>query len=395
MNSDSEIDSDSESEYEYVLSDIDESDFNTLKSYTFELEDGEELSLQMNNSYVFKKRFKNISEKLFIKIENSPQYFLVKGICTHDGNDEDEFNDEENSIYTWILKSYFKNKQIKDLQFILHDIRTCIQECTKRCFMCYSEFPCQVPKPVTCNSVICKFQCSELGLGYSLEYYFVFKFKVLSLLVNIYKSTININLEKYSVDKLSYMTPEIDKLILNIDLNKLQEYAKKNTLRQNINPDVYSALSWIISSNRCVISYDKTTSSVEKYRIDSLSPEKECLFNLNAEKYGTRKVFHGSCIHNWHGIIHDGLKVFSNTKFQANGAAHGNGIYVSENFNTAYGYSKKGNSGIFPLKCIAVCEIINRYKKTEGGYCTVITSEEDIKLKSLYVGKSIGNISLN
>ena len=322
------------SEYEYVFSD-NESDLDSLKSYTFELESDEELNLQ-EKSYIFKKKFKNISEELCIKIENWPKYFVVKGICIQ-SNDENRV--EENSIYTWILQNFFKNKQIKDLQFVLKDIRTCIEECTKRCFMCYSEFPCQVVKPVTCNSVICKFQCSEMGLGYSLEYYFVFKFKVLSLLVNIYKSTININSEKYSVDKLSYMTPKIDQLILKLDLHKLQEYAKKNTLRQNINSDVYSALSWIISSNRCIISYDHDSNeplSIEKYSIDSLSPEKECIFNDNAKKYGTRKVFHGSCIHNWHGIIHDGLKVFSNTKFQANGAAYGKGIYVSENFSTAY-----------------------------------------------------------
>jgi hypothetical protein len=48
----------------------------------------------------------------------------------------------------------------------------------------------------------------------------------------------------------------------------------------------------------------------------------------------------GSSIENWHCILRQGLKNASGTKLQVNGAAYGNGIYLSPHFGTSLGYCK-------------------------------------------------------
>lgn len=77
-------------------------------------------------------------------------------------------------------------------------------------------------------------------------------------------------------------------------------------------------------------------------------------------------LFHGSSLGNWHSIVRNGIKNMSQTKFMTTGAVYGNGIYLSDNIMTAYGYS--GNNKI---RCVAVVEVFEdpkKYKKAEGIY---------------------------
>ena len=101
-------------------------------------------------------------------------------------------------------------------------------------------------------------------------------------------------------------------------------------------------------------------------------------------------LFHGSKIHSWYPIIKNGLKVMSKTIFQANGAAHGNGIYFSDDFNYSLSYSSNNrsinlaNSDIV----VGVFEILNdpiAYKKSSNIF--VIDDPSIILLRTLVITK--------
>ena len=65
-----------------------------------------------------------------------------------------------------------------------------------------------------------------------------------------------------------------------------------------------------------------------QYRIIR-SPEQEATFAVLKANYGAKMYFHGSPLQNWHQIITQGLEPKSGTDMQANGAAHGQGVYVA------------------------------------------------------------------
>lgn len=104
-------------------------------------------------------------------------------------------------------------------------------------------------------------------------------------------------------------------------------------------------------------------------------------------------LFHGSASHSWYPIIKNGLKVMSGTVLQACGAAHGNGIYLSDSFDFSLGYSNMGGVvGIFELS-----EDPSKYKKTTNIY--VVPDDQCVLLRAIYVcdhdrrGKSHKNIT--
>jgi hypothetical protein len=61
----------------------------------------------------------------------------------------------------------------------------------------------------------------------------------------------------------------------------------------------------------------------------SASHEGERYFNNLKKKHGSVFGFHGSSIENWHSILRNGIKNMSGTAGQLNGAAYGNGVYIS------------------------------------------------------------------
>ncbi|KAL3886417.1 hypothetical protein ACJMK2_026414 [Sinanodonta woodiana] len=154
---------------------------------------------------------------------------------------------------------------------------------------------------------------------------------------------------------------------------------------------VYPLLQWIISSNRShivKIPVDRQLSfmhTTHQFLLLNSPPAKEVAFRAAREKYGSTFAFHGSSIENWHSIIRKGLIVASGTKHMVNGAAYGNGIYLSPLASTSFGYSHMGY-GSHKIKkeqavpkdsrfltssnitCIALCEVITspKLKKNSG-----------------------------
>ena len=72
------------------------------------------------------------------------------------------------------------------------------------------------------------------------------------------------------------------------------------------------------------------------------------------------RVFHGSSIQNWIGLINSGPQNLSNTNYMTTGAVHGSGIYTALDFNTSFNYSIKGNIGDTEFCYVGYCKINNK-----------------------------------
>lgn len=129
---------------------------------------------------------------------------------------------------------------------------------------------------------------------------------------------------------------------------------------ERISPAALGVLRWIIASNRsCIIQVDSLDGSDRKseervsgmpgwmqFRFAQGAPDKEQRFVTSIRdttpnaKHPTIFAWHGSPLHNWHGIVREGLH-FEKTD---HGRAYGNGVYHSLQAHTSVGYSNMGIS---------------------------------------------------
>merc|ERR1712224_122749 len=132
------------------------------------------------------------------------------------------------------------------------------------------------------------------------------------------------------------------------------------------------------------------------------SPEKEARFlalkkeaegKFGAGK-GSRFMWHGSDVFNWHAIARTGLKNMSNTKYMSAGAALGAGIYFANDMAYSLNYARaqkgwpkskiSGGEREPGMRCIALCEIVRGHTtSTNSGYggkavCSDKVGEEDV-----------------
>jgi ubiquitin-protein ligase len=111
------------------------------------------------------------------------------------------------------------------------------------------------------------------------------------------------------------------------------------------------------------------------------------------EKLSTKNptyLFHGSKLNNWFSIIYNGLQIYSGTSKQENGAAYGNGIYLSDSIQLSKSYCKSNTNFV-----IGVFEVVNaeKYKKLTNIY--VVNKIEDIRLKYIVDVDKISQDKLN
>ena len=135
----------------------------------------------------------------------------------------------------------------------------------------------------------------------------------------------------------------------------------------------------------------------------------------NARNRGkTLLAWHGSRVENWHSIVRNGLKVYSGSKNQVNGAAYGKGIYVSPHSSTSLGYCGYGwkyngvhggtsssnpqsgnlatisssqlmtSDNVSGLRVMALCEITGSVNKASGTVW-VVPKANQIVVRALFV----------
>ena len=129
---------------------------------------------------------------------------------------------------------------------------------------------------------------------------------------------------------------------------------------ERISPAALGVLRWIIASNRsCIIQVDSLEGSNGKseervsgmpgwmqFRFAQGAPDKEQRFVTSIRdttpnaKHPTIFAWHGSPLHNWHGIVREGLHF----EKADHGRAFGDGVYHSLQAMTSVGYSGVGYS---------------------------------------------------
>ncbi len=172
-------------------------------------------------------------------------------------------------------------------------------------------------------------------------------------------------------------------------------YPTDQMLSDTLGQPTYRLLRFIIKS--CCVNMEKEWSSqsvqiwkiVHPFYVEKSFADKA---TGSAGPTANSHLFHGSNSACWYSILRNGIKVLSNTSMQKNGAAYGSGIYVSDSYNFALGYSQKFTStsnSANPSNCIVgVYEVLGdkaQYYKAPNIY--VVPTHELCLLKYLIVGK--------
>lgn len=135
------------------------------------------------------------------------------------------------------------------------------------------------------------------------------------------------------------------------------DHASLASWNERISPAALGLLRWIIASNRsCIVQVDDINGDRQKaeervsgmpgymqFRFAQGAPDKEQRFitaikqeaNVSNKEFPSIFAWHGSPLHNWHGIVREGLH-FNET---INGRAYGNGVYHATDVSTSIGYS--------------------------------------------------------
>lgn len=187
--------------------------------------------------------------------------------------------------------------------------------------------------------------------------------------------------EKIFLDEKN-ITKILDECETDLDLIEKTNYRVYSILKNAISNNYFSM------SSRDNIAISKTTKKTPSSSSSSTNVSGIKFIHINysadIENKFTQKhfLFHGSGISSWYPIVKNGLKVMSGTAMMANGAAHGNGIYFSDQFGMSYGYSGRGIiNGICVVGVFEVLEDPVKYKKTTGIY--VISDDKIVLLRTL------------
>ena len=109
------------------------------------------------------------------------------------------------------------------------------------------------------------------------------------------------------------------------------------------------------------------TFNIEEFSI-TYDRDTELKFTGGANTTSTQRssfLFHGSGIENWYSIISNGIKNCSGTGLQLNGAAYGNGVYLSDTLavSLSYGQSREFLDSPYIIGIFEVFGNINDFRK--------------------------------
>lgn len=325
---------------------------------------------------------------------------------------------EVQQIINAIDSAGFRN--LDNLYDILELINKLITDSQKYCVICGGPLEYPSEKPSACGKQECQYKAEEIFLDDQVVIEIakkspeVFKFLIDTTIAAIKSKSCDKVFEPFPArflvgdSKDRYVRGEIGALTGNKvqkDFSKLQSmvsvlsdsskilkdiigFSSDSQIRQLFGDDLFYLIRFIVKSNcthlEPVQLFDENTvkDSIKQFKI-RYPAEKEAAFQARLEKEGQCYLFHGSREENWHSILRNGLRNCSGTALQRNGAAYGQGIYLSSNYGTSLQYSA-GN-----LSVIGVCELVGkkeRYQKSgSGNICTA--KENDLLLRYLFVGK--------
>lgn len=214
-------------------------------------------------------------------------------------------------------------------------------------------------------------------------------------------------------------------IIDNID--SIFEYIKTSyndlELLDKMGQNTYGLIKFILASNQIMIKSHSLLTSTDSIIINNPNPNSDKIITADAilsdiqqfkiihtalieDKLKDKKtsfLYHGSPYENWYSIMRNGLKIGSKSKYFLNGAAYGNGIYLSNNIHTSLGYTASRSGYIQndkDIKILAIFEVIDnqRWNTGKAPGIFVVDDEDALLLRYLLVfntvlNSSVGNIN--
>lgn len=329
-----------------------------------------------------------------------------------------------------------------------------VYTCTQRCQICDKLLDVEMLKPAVCDSALCVYSHMQYGLGEDVAAMILHHPLETDLLISLtcaaaagtdtkrfnpFPSALEVKLSAEdaapwistslassstasttgastasgSIVAMNFLTAtgtndasKVKTVIETIPpVSELQRYPDASSLKRFLDtkhPLAFILLRWILSSN---LSHLELIPAAQQYAelkcpyqfmLLSAPPAKEKNFRELAKKHGSFFTFHGSAMYNWHSILRNGLKNYSNTEFMSCGAAYGAGIYMGVDFSTSQGYLRAGSAwsnSVFnggnrsvSYNCMCLCEVINAGYKANPFY--VVPEEKHVMTRMFMIYNS-------
>lgn len=209
----------------------------------------------------------------------------------------------------------------------------------------------------------------------------------------------------------------INRNIENI-LTAIQSSYNDSEVFEKLGSKTYELVRFILKSNKIMIKADNLLKSTDVINIgkEGITPKdfkpdtnimssilqfKVIHTQLVEDRFKDQKtvyLYHGSRYENWYSIMRNGIKIGSNNKkLFLNGAAHGVGIYLSNDINMSLNYShnKANLIGAWnvdtKIMILAIFEVIDNPKWHKSGTIFVVDDENALVLRYLLVFKDAAN----
>eukprot|EP00698_Gefionella_okellyi_P020493 TRINITY_DN643_c0_g1_i1.p1 TRINITY_DN643_c0_g1~~TRINITY_DN643_c0_g1_i1.p1 ORF type:complete len:652 (-),score=119.59 TRINITY_DN643_c0_g1_i1:302-2257(-) len=277
-----------------------------------------------------------------------------------------------------------------------------VQQASSFCVICDEKLACQASKPCVCDKPLCTFSFMQYGLGEDVGEYVQSHPEVTDLLIVLTNAAAHGDVKRFNpfpagvetrvvttpadtqsklcetvynfLDEHNQPSPakvvEVLRLMPKVDW--MLQYKTTERLRDAltvIHPLCFPLLRWIITSNRTHLELLQPDQEFQHFKgcrqfvMRGTTPEKEAKHARGVKKHGSFFAFHGSAFWNWHSILRNGLKNYSNTEFMVDGATEGEGIYLGLDSGTSLGYAWAGTAWDKSQTptcniCLAVCEVV-------------------------------------
>ena len=229
-------------------------------------------------------------------------------------------------------------------------------------------------------------------------------------------------LEKYDIKQLV----KDHNIITNFEtiISAIRESYNDAEILERLNNQTYELIRFILEGCKMLLKADNLLSTgdiitvqtenqslgvMEKIRAIQEAKEKDILEGVMQFKVehtalvedrfrgrDTVYLYHGSRAENWYSILANGIKIGSKSKYFLNGAAYGNGIYLSNDINLSIGYSGArlaqsiGNAEGENM-ILAIFQVINNPRWHKGGTIFVVDDENALVLRYLLVFNDLRN----
>jgi ubiquitin-protein ligase len=210
--------------------------------------------------------------------------------------------------------------------------------------------------------------------------------------------------------------------IISCILEGLRDSYNDAELLERWNPATYELVRFILVGNKIILKANNLLDSSDMILISGDKPEslsKEALSEyqkkainsivqykvehtaLVEDRFQSGKtiyLYHGSRAENWYSIMSNGIKTGSKNKYFLNGAAYGQGIYLSNDINLSLGYSSGAVNGYSrvvsaedKIMILAIFQVIDNPKWQKTDNIFVVDDEDALILRYLLVFNDIQN----